>query len=576
MSLSPKVASNASRSSTPKASRQPKSSPFGAMNRTDPGPVLRREVQRRAAITRNPIPTGTTAQRKKGKVERAAGDMKALRMRATLATVPYAHRTQVKAGIGEKEIKHFDAFSLREDVRLGLDEVLEGMKDVVPTPIQRLAVPALLGYGDHKGRRKASIITKKEPKKMQQFLLAAETGSGKTLAYALPIINALKESEAAEVTAEAQSKPQQPTARRNEYELDPPPLSTESAAHLAKPRAIILLPSAELVAQVGAIFKTLSYSAKQRVAVVSAAQSAKVIRSRLFTQKIDIVVSTPALLASIAESTPAILSSVCHLVVDEADSLFDRSFAPLTSSIIDRATPSLSQLILCSATIPRSLDGYLRARFPDITRLATPNLHAIPRRVQLTVQDIEQDPYRGNRQLACADAIWTIGRSSDAGIDKIAGTKLILVFVNERANAEPLADYLRSKGIDAAALTRDTGSASSRSADILGAFTSRARGDPAAPPPADVGPVVAEGGRTLPNVRVLIATDLASRGLDTLAVRTVVLYDVPHSSIDFVHRLGRTGRMGRRGRGIVLVGEGDQRDVVREVREGMFMGRALI
>ena len=73
-----------------------------------------------------------------------------------------------------------------------------------------------------------------------------------------------------------------------------------------------------------------------------------------------------------------------------------------------------------------------------------------------------------------------------------------------------------------------------------------------------------------------MATDLGSRGIDTTAVRHVILYDVPHSTIDFIHRLGRTGRMGRRGRGIVLVGKGDRRDVVKEVREGMFMGKALI
>ena len=71
-------------------------------------------------------------------------------------------------------------------------------------------------------------------------------------------------------------------------------------------------------------------------------------------------------------------------------------------------------------------------------------------------------------------------------------------------------------------------------------------------------------------------TDLASRGIDTLAVRHVILYDVPHTTIDFIHRLGRAGRMGRRGRGIVLVGNDDRKDVVAEVKRSMFMGQALI
>jgi len=82
--------------------------------------------------------------------------------------------------------------------------------------------------------------------------------------------------------------------------------------------------------------------------------------------------------------------------------------------------------------------------------------------------------------------------------------------------------------------------------------------------------------QTLSNVRVLVVTDLASRGIDTTAVRHVILYDVPHTTIDFIHRLGRVGRMGRRGRGIVLLGKGDRRDVVREVQDGMFRGKALV
>ena len=542
------------------------------MNRTDPGPVLRHEAQRRAAITRNPIPTGSKTQHKKGKIQRQPGDMRALRMQQSLSTVPYQHRIQVKAGISAADMQSFDAFGLREDVRRGLDGVLRNMEDLAPTPIQRLAIPALSGFGDNKGRRKPGAASEKSTSQaLRSFLLAAETGSGKTLSYALPIVNALKSLEDADKLAKSHRSTIEATLR-GPQELEPPPLSSEELANHAKPRAVVLLPSAELVAQVGGIFKTLSHSAKMRVTVISAANSAKVIRSRLFDNPIDIVVSTPALLSSIAETTPTILSDVRYLVADEADSLFDRSFAPLTSSIIDRSTPSLTQMILCSATIPKSLDGYLRTRFPNIVRLATPNLHAIPRRVQLSVVDIQKDPYRGNRDLACADTIWQLGRSSLTDTDSIRGN-LILVFVNERERATELADYLRTKGVDASALTRDAGN---RGASVLADFTTRKTGLPNEQNTADVGNVIAESGRTLPGVKVLIATDLASRGIDTIAVRTVILYDVPHTAVDFIHRLGRTGRMGRRGRGIVLVGNDDRKDIVREVREGMFMGRALV
>lgn len=168
--------------------------------------------------------------------------------------------------------------------------------------------------------------------------------------------------------------------------------------------------------------------------------------------------------------------------------------------------------------------------------------------------------------------------------------KRIMVFVNEREKTQEVADYLRTKGVDAVALHRDT--SEKRQAEVLKTFTTRETmvtkekpleeeedfDEVAAREAAGraTAPLVAGGRRSLPNTKVIVATDLASRGIDTLAVRHVILYDVPHTTIDFIHRLGRAGRMGRRGRGIVLVGKADRRDIVAEVRESMFMGQALI
>jgi ATP-dependent RNA helicase MRH4 len=163
--------------------------------------------------------------------------------------------------------------------------------------------------------------------------------------------------------------------------------------------------------------------------------------------------------------------------------------------------------------------------------------------------------------------------------------KRILVFVNEREKTQEVAEYLVSKGVDAFALSRDT--SEQRQSEMLASFTSSVPltapkeshpglltdNQPNYVPFGEVAPPVK---RHLPNMKVLVTTDLGSRGIDTLAVRHVILYDVPHSTIDFIHRLGRTGRMGRRGRGIVLVGKNDRRDVVAEVKDGMFKGQALI
>lgn len=584
MVLSERVARGPTKTNTGGApARKSRNSPFGGMNVTEAPRQLQYQVGRNK-ISAAERKRQTRMKPGKDKEETQRDPMKALKMQRRLTNVSYEKRNKIKTELMERD--SFDDFDLLPVVKESIaSQALGGMIDVSPTPVQRLAIPALLGMEDGKRRKKGRSLEKKE--EMKQFLLAAETGSGKTLAYALPIVDAIKRAEKVEqeqARIEEARKESQKQAFGKTFELEPPDADEDSSA--GRPRAIILVPTSELVSQVGALFKSLSHMVKYRTAMISAAFSGTVIRNRLFSPAgVDVVISTPHLLSSITESDPNILSRVTHLVIDEADSLLDRSFSPITSAIIDRATPSLHQLILCSATIPRSLDSYINKRYPDTKRLATPNLHAIPRRVQLSVVDIEKIPYQGNRDLACAQSIWDIGKeATEQGEDR---EKKIVVFVNEREKTTELATYLRSKGIDATALSRD--SDERKQVEILGAFTgvsgkesgninkvekpaqSSSRGSSYNPMGA-----TEKVTRHLANTKVLVMTDIGSRGIDTLLVKHVILYDVPHTSIDFIHRLGRVGRMGRRGRGIVLVGKNDRRDVVKEVREGMFKGQALI
>ena len=569
-----------------KPPRRKSRDPFAGLNQTEARlPFLTERV------SRNEYQRPSRGREQRPARKRSTEPFKALKMQRSLAAVPYGTRSSIKSRISE--IDSFEQFPLLPAIKQAIEDVLPGLEDVTPTPAQRVAIPTLLSVKGERVRRRNPV----EKSGMEQFLLAAETGSGKTLAYMLPILDAIKRAETAEAEEEARKKAAKEAAdvekkRDSMFELEPPPLSNEPHPTSARPRAIILVPTAELVAQVGAIAKSLSHVVKFKTAPISAAKTATVIRNLLFSPRgVDLVVSTPHLLASIAESNPNILSRVTHLVIDEADSLLDRSFSPLTSEIIDKSTPSLRQLILCSATIPRGLDSFLQKRFPDIKRLVTPNLHAIPRRVQLGVVDVNKEPYRGNKDLACADTIWTIGRAAaeyvSEGKERI-DIKRIIVFVNEREKALEVAEYLVTKGIDAVALNRDT--SSERQSRILASFKGLAKDEevptlnlaqtaqpnyiPASKTASDSS--ASPRRRQLLNTKVIVTTDLGSRGIDTLAVRHVILYDVPHTTIDFIHRLGRTGRMGRRGRGIVLVGRGDRTDVVKEVREGMFKGQALI
>lgn len=563
---------------------RPRPGPFGSLNqRTARLPTSRSrawasgnrgdksEKPRRDDSVRSVRDTRST----KEKGGRDAGGFHSLKMQQALATVSYGARNQTKAKIDD--IESFEDFPLLESVQEALSkDTLKGLTDIAPTPIQKLAIPAILGMGESRRRRQAA-----EGEGMKQYLLAAETGSGKTLAYLLPAIDAMKRAEAEEkrIQEAMQARKEEEEKERlanNMFEVAPPEETPTST--IGRPKVIVLVPTAELVEQVGVVAKSLSHVVKFRAASISSNYSQAIIRSRLYSN-LDVLVCTPHLLASISESEANILSNVSTLVIDEADSLLDRSFSPTTSIIIDKATPSLKQLVLCSATIPRRLDNYLQERFPNIRRLTTPNLHAVPRRVQLGIVDVEKDPYRGSKDLACADVIWKIGSSATEHVgedekEKVS-TKRLLVFVNEREKSVELAGYLASKGVDAVALNRDLDTRAQT--DLLAQFCSTATNvqvDDTSMKHARK--ASKKPSRVLQNTKVLVATDIASRGIDTTAVRHVILYDVPHTSIDFLHRLGRTGRMGRRGRGVVLVGKNDRKDVVREIREAMFRGNALI
>ncbi|KAL5357197.1 ATP-dependent RNA helicase mrh4, mitochondrial [Aspergillus floccosus] len=581
MALSPNVAKTSLKK---KRNDTDRFGPFAGMNQTEAR--IRDDPRSRspASLKRSKAPSDESP-RKDGEL------YKALKMQTTLAPIPYGRRSAIKAKIAE--ITSFDQFSLLPVVRHSIfSQALPGLHDVTPTPIQRVAIPRLLDNPTKD--KKPKKLAEGEPA-YDQYLLAAETGSGKTLAYLIPLLNTVKQQEALEKEEEkreeeAKAREREEKLKNQAFDVEPelPPLS-----NAGRPRVIILVPTAELVAQVGTKVKTLSHTIKYRSGMISSNLTPRRIKNTLFNPDgIDILVTTPHLLASIAKTEPYVLSRVSHLVLDEADSLLDRSFQPITTEIIEKASGSLQKLILCSATIPRSLDNFLRKKYPDIQRLTTPNLHAIPRRVQLGVVDIQKDPYRGNRSLACADVIWSIGKAGDS---EPAGpfasyqgpnVKKILVFVNEREEADEVAQFLRSKGIDAHSLSRD--SSARRQEVILAEFT-----DAGTPPSSEEIMLAQKKGRQddaipfeapskphephkLPNTKVLVTTDIASRGIDTLAVKTVILYHVPHTTIDFIHRLGRLGRMNKRGRGIVLVGKKDRKDVVKEVREGMFRGQALI
>ena len=489
-----------------------------------------------------------TAEKRGIKAPTKIPEFKHLKMARSLAVVPGAQKLKVRKHLSEHGEESFIDYPLLPTINQALDEIFSDLKNVGPTPIQRLAIPALLNLDPSQSPRK-------EP---SAFMMAAETGSGKTLAYLIPVIQHMKQEEACEAKQKA-AEDEAKAAEKTALSIDPSEI--DPGVSRPRPKVVILLPTAELVTQVGRIVKKFSHVVKFRAILLSRDFGHIIVKNRL-NSKPDLIISTPHILSSIAQAEPDILSRCHYMVVDEVDTLFDRSFREITQSILERSS-NLKQIVLCSATIPKSLEDLIRKSYPTISRLVTPNIHAIPRRVTLSLVDIDGDPYKGNKDLACADCLYEIANEPH----EVGFVKKVVVFVNSRDTLTPLTSYLKSKHIDAVEFGRD--SIGRSGSEIMDYFTG-----PQVQAPLDE----YEGGpkTVLKKMKVLVTTDISSRGIDTKQVRNVVLYDVPFSTVDFVHRLGRVGRMGRRGRATVLVDKQTNKAWIKEIKKCMFMGQALI
>jgi superfamily II DNA/RNA helicase len=232
-------------------------------------------------------------------------------------------------------------------------------------------------------------------------------------------------------------------------------------------------------------------------------------------QGVDVVVATPGRLIDLMDRRACTLGEVAVTVLDEADHMADLGFLPSVTRILD-ATPS-GQRMLFSATLDR-----------DVARLVTrylgnPALHAIAPVV--TATDAEHQIFVLPAQDKVAIATEIAGRDGRT-----------LFFVRTRHGADRLAKQLTRAGIGAAAIHGNLSQNQRQRA--LGAFAA---------------------GQT----KVLVATDVAARGIHVDDVALVVHYDPPNDYKDYLHRSGRTGRAGATGTVLALVEPGQLRDVSR-------------
>ena len=326
-----------------------------------------------------------------------------------------------------------------------------------PTPIQREAIPLLLGGRD--------------------LLAEAPTGTGKTAAFALPILQRI----------------------------------TIGAAGPNSTNALVVVPTRELAMQVAEAFHVYGKSLGARVVPVYGGQPIGQ-QLRGLRRGVDVVVATPGRAVDHLKRGSLSFDAARIVVLDEADEMLDMGFAEDLDTILS-ATPADRQTALFSATIS-----------PTITRIAKRHLRD-PARITVHAEKTTGDGVARVRQTAYVvrrvDKLPALCRILD--VEDPAST---LVFARTRGEVDDLAEALSSRGHDAGAL--HGGLVQEARDRIMGRFR--------------------DG-----SLDVLVATDVAARGLDIEHVSHVVNFDVPSDPDAYVHRIGRTGRAGREGVAITLV-----------------------
>jgi ATP-dependent RNA helicase RhlE len=301
-----------------------------------------------------------------------------------------------------------------------------------------------------------------------------------------------------------------------------------------QPRVLVLTPTRELAAQVHDSFKLYARDLKFVSACIFGGVGMNP-QVQALAKGVDVLVACPGRLLDLANQRAIDLSHVEILVLDEADRMLDMGFIHDVKKVLAKL-PSKRQNLLFSATFSK-----------DITELASKLLHN-PERIEVTppnttVERIEQRVFR----LAASHK-----RALLAHLITQGAWEQVLVFTRTKHGANRLAEYLDKHGLPAVA--------------IHGNKSQNARTKALADFKAN-------------NVRILVATDIAARGLDIDQLPHVVNFELPNVEEDYVHRIGRTGRAGRSGEAISLVApdeekllKGIERMTKQKIPDGDLMG----
>lgn len=308
----------------------------------------------------------------------------------------------------------------------------------------------------------------------------APTGSGKTIAFGIPVVTRVHRAES------------------------------------RRPRALVLVPTRELAAQVRDELDLLCRPRKLRVTAVYGGVGLEPQR-QVLRRGVDVLVACPGRLTDLLERGDVRLDAVEIAVLDEADRMTDMGFLPAVRNLLERM-PSTCQTLLFSATLDDDVATLLRKYQRDPVR------HEVP---------VPADHHRRTNHL-----FWSADRADRVQIcsDVVSVAGPTIVFCRTKRATEQLAKKLAGAGARAAAIHGNRSQGQRERS--LRAFSD---GD----------------------VEVLVATDLAARGLHVDDVACVVHFDPPADLTDYTHRSGRTARAGATGTVVSLVASDQRRDVAR-------------
>src|SRR5690348_1704011 len=291
---------------------------------------------------------------------------------------------------------------------------------------------------------------------------------------------------------------------------------TAGRSRARMPRSLVIEPTRELATQVEAAFEVYGKYHRLTTALLIGGESFGDQLKKL-DRGVDVLIATPGRLLDLFERGKILLSDVRILVIDEADRMLDMGFIPDVERIVG-LLPKQRQTLFFSATLPPEIRRLGDAFLNDPVAISvTPPTSAAATVVQSLVVVAAPDKRDVLRRLIASEEV-----------------KNALIFCNRKRDVDILQRSLSRYGLDAAALHGDM--SQPKRTETLDRFRA---GD----------------------IRLLVCSDVAARGLDIQGLSHVFNFDVPYHAEDYVHRIGRTGRAGRDGRAYTIASPEDGKAV---------------